>query len=424
MRKAKWMRPGRGSGAIGGTMGKKKQKKWMKLRHRLITGFLKIFLGPYCRLTYGVEMVPFREQGNRAYLILFNHTTAYDQFFVGMSFRGPVYYMATEDIFSMGWVSSLIRWLVEPIPIRKQTTDVKAVMNCIRVAREGGTIALAPEGNRTYSGRTGYMNPAIASLAKKLGLPIALYRIEGGYGVQPRWTDKLRRGKMKSYVARVIEPEEYANMTADQLMEEISKGLYVDEAVVDGLYKSNRRAEYMERALYVCPRCGFAEFASSGNHVSCKTCGMQVEYGEDKRLQGVGFDLPFEFMADWYAYQEDFVNGQDIGKLTDAPIFRDRADLSEVIVYERKVPLRQGVTIQLFGDRVVLDGGSEQEMIFPFAQTSAITVLGRNKMNIYFGDKIYQFKGEKSFNPLKYVHIYHRFKNIDRGNADGKFLGL
>ena len=180
----------------------------------------------------------------------------------------------------------------------------------------------------------------------------------------------------------------------------------------------------MERALYVCPRCGFAEFASSGNHVSCKTCGMQVEYGEDKRLKGVGVDLPFEFMADWYAYQEDFVNGQDIGKLTEAPIFRDRADLSEVIVYERKVPLRQGVTIQLFGDRVVLDGGSEQEMSFPFAQTSAITVLGRNKMNIYFGDKIYQFKGDRSFNALKYVHIYHRFKNIDRGNADGKFLGL
>ncbi|MBQ8670599.1 MAG: hypothetical protein IJ508_05080, partial [Oscillospiraceae bacterium] len=90
-------------------MGKKKQKKWMKLRHRLITGFLKIFLGPYCRLTYGVDMVPFKVQGNRPYLILFNHTTAYDQFFVAMSFRGAVYYMATEDIVSMGWVSSLIR---------------------------------------------------------------------------------------------------------------------------------------------------------------------------------------------------------------------------------------------------------------------------------------------------------------------------
>jgi hypothetical protein len=50
-------------------------------------------------------------------------------------------------------------------------------MNCLRVAREGGTIALAPEGNRTYSGKTEYMNPAIAALARKLALPIALYSV-------------------------------------------------------------------------------------------------------------------------------------------------------------------------------------------------------------------------------------------------------
>ena len=110
----------------------------------------------------------------------------FDQFFAGMSFKGPIYYMATEDIFSLGWVSDIIRFLVNPIPIKKQTGDLQATMTCLRVAREGGTIALAPEGNRTYSGRTEYMNPAIAGLAKKMNLPIALYRIEGGYGAQPR----------------------------------------------------------------------------------------------------------------------------------------------------------------------------------------------------------------------------------------------
>ena len=55
-----------------------------------------------------------------------------------------------------------------PIPIKKQTMDITAVKNCILVAREGGTICIAPEGNRTYSGRTEYMRPSIASLAKKL----------------------------------------------------------------------------------------------------------------------------------------------------------------------------------------------------------------------------------------------------------------
>ena len=159
---------------------KKKQEKWMKFRHRVVRNIAYALLYPYSKIRYGITIEKFKEQGDRPYLILLNHQTPFDQFFVGMAFKGPIYYMATEDIFSNGWVSSAIRWLVAPIPIKKQTTDVKAVITCIRVAKEGGTIAIAPEGNRTYSGKTEYIDPAIVALAKKLGLPIALYRLEGG----------------------------------------------------------------------------------------------------------------------------------------------------------------------------------------------------------------------------------------------------
>ena len=167
-----------------------KKQTWIKMRHRIVTEILRMILTPYSRIKYGIRVERFREQEKRPYLILMNHQTPFDQFFVGMAFRGPVYYLATEDIFSNGWVSSLIRYLAAPIPIKKQTMDVKAVMACLRVAREGGTIAIAPEGNRTYSGRTEYMSPAIAPLARKMKMPIALYRLEGGYGVQPRCCHK------------------------------------------------------------------------------------------------------------------------------------------------------------------------------------------------------------------------------------------
>ena len=130
---------------------------------------------------------------------------------------------------------------------------MQAVLTCIRVAKEGGTIAIAPEGNRTYSGRTEYMNPAIAGLARKLKLPIALYRIEGGYGVQPRWSDGTRKGRMRAYVSRVIEPEEYANLSADELGDLIKEGLHVDENCENGLFRSVKKAEYLERCFYVCP---------------------------------------------------------------------------------------------------------------------------------------------------------------------------
>ena len=403
---------------------KPKTKKWIRFRHRVVRNIAFAVLYPYARLKYGITIQRFREQGDRPYLILLNHQTAFDQFFVGMAFRGPVYYMATEDIFSLGWVSSLIRYLVAPIPIKKQTTDVQAVMNCLRIAKEGGTLCIAPEGNRTYSGRTEYMNPAIAPLAKKLKLPVALFRLEGGYGVQPRWSDGVRRGKMRGYVSQVIEPEEVAALSNDELYARIRDGLAVHEDCVSGTFTSKNTAQYLERAIYVCPYCGLSEFESHGDTVTCKTCGRQVRYLPTKELQGVGFDFPFPFVAQWYQHQQDYVNQLDVMAYCEQPMFRDRACLSEVIVYKKKNVLREDAAFALYGDRIVIDEGGENALVMPFQEISAISVLGRNKLNLYHNQRVYQVKGGKRFNALKYVNIFYRHRNISKGDTNGKFLGL
>ena len=402
----------------------KKQKKWLRFRHRVVRNIAYVILYPYSRIKYGITVDKFTEQEKRPYLVLLNHQTPFDQFFAGMSFKGPIYYLATEDIFSKGWISSLIRWLVAPIPIKKQATDISAVMNCIRVAKEGGTICIAPEGNRTYSGRTEYMSPTIAPLAKKLKLPIVLYRIEGGYGAQPRWSDGVRKGKMHSYVHRVIQPEEYGAMTNEELMQAIETGLFVDEAVADGCFEARNRAQYLERAVYVCPYCGLSVFESHGHEVKCTKCERIVRYERDKRLTGVGYEFPFDFVGPWYDYQKDFVNALDTREYVDTPMYRDRANVLEVIVYKEKRILQKDAAISLYGDRVVVNEGTDREMRLPFEEVTAVSVLGRNKLNIYHDHHVYQFKGDKRFNALKYVNIYYRHKNIIRGDENGQFLGL
>ena len=403
---------------------KKKKEKWIKFRHHVVRNVGYVVLYLYTKMRYGVTIEKFKEQEKRPYLILLNHQTVFDQFFVGMSMKGPVYYVATEDIFSNGFVSSLIRYLVAPIPIKKQTTDVQAVKTCYKVAKEGGTIAIAPEGNRTYSGKTEYMNPAIAGLARTLKLPILLYRIEGGYGVQPRWSDVIRRGKMRAYVSEVILPEEYKEMTNEELFARIEKGLYVNEAVVDVEYQHKKRAEYLERAIYVCPYCGLSKWESQGTTAKCTTCNRTISYEPTKEIRGVGFDFPFRFMADWYEYQKNFVNDLDVMDYINQPMFRDTASLSEVIVYKKKIKLRDNVSFALYGDRIVIDEGSKKELTFEFDDVNALAVLGRNKCNIYHNGKVYQVKSDKRFNALKYVNIYYRYKNTRKGDCDVKFLGL
>ncbi len=397
-----------------------KKTTWSKGRLAVDTWLAGLVLIPYCRWKYGLTVVPFPDGKKHPYLILLNHQTPFDQFFVGMSFDGPVYYMATEDIFSIGWVSSLIRWLVAPIPIKKGTTDAQSVKNCIRVAREGGTIAIAPEGNRTYSGKTEYMNPTIAALAKKLGLPIALFKIEGGYGVQPRWSDVVRKGSMSAYVSQVIEPQEYQSMTTGELFSRIQEGLYVNEARADREFYHPRRAEYLERMAYVCPYCGLSKFESRREVIECMSCHRKVVYEPSTRLTGVGFDFPFAFVNDWYEYQQDFVRKLDLGQYLEVPMFQDTARVSEVIVKKRKRLLRKAACIRLYGDRILLD----DDMALQFEDVYAAAVMGRNKLNIYHRDMIYQFKGSKRFNAMKYVNIFYHYKNTKKGDGNGEFLGL
>ena len=164
------------------TKTKTKSKKWILPRHGLVVRLVAPALLLWAKLKYHIKVTRCPELRKQQCLIVMNHQTAFDQFFVSLAaFPRHVYFIASEDIFNLGFLSTLLRWAVAPIPIKKQTTDVNAVRNCIKVAREGGTICLAPEGNRTFSGLPCYSNPAITPLVKKLGLPLAIFRIEGGY---------------------------------------------------------------------------------------------------------------------------------------------------------------------------------------------------------------------------------------------------
>ena len=393
----------------------KKNTTWLKFRHKVVVALLAPIFGVYVRLKYGVKILPFKDK--RPHLIIMNHQTAYDQFFVSLSLMRPVYYLASEDIFSIGWLSRLIEWLVAPIPIKKQTMDLQAVKNCIKVAKEGGTIALAPEGNRTYHGKNVYMSPAIAGLTKKLGLPLAIYRIDGGYGIHPRWSDVVRKGKMQAGVARVIEPEEYAELSNAELFKIIETELYADEAKVTGRFEHQKNAEFLERVVYVCPWCGLSEFESHDDVIHCKKCGKKIRHLPTKELEGIDCDFPHKFVADWYDAQQKFVNGLDLLSMTETPIYEETASFSKVHPYKHKELIKNDAIVRLYGDRITVD-----DHVFPF-ETDTVVILGKNKLNLYHEKDLFQLKGSPRFNGLKYLNFYHRHKN-QLGGQHGEFLGL
>ena len=127
-------------------------------------------------------------------------------------------------------------------------------------------------------------------------------------------------------------------------------------------------------------------------------------------------------MLDWYKYQENYINSLDTLSMTDKPIIRDTCSLYQVSLYSKKKLIAENVELTLYGDRIEMSGGFRD--VFKFAELDTITILGKNKLDIYRADMVYQIQSNKRFNALKYLNLFHRYKNLTSEVQNGSFLGL
>ena len=306
-----------------------------------------------------------------------------------------------------------MEWAVAPIPIKKSTQDLSAIKNIMQVVKEGGTICIFPEGNRTYSGCTEYIKPAITKLIKMTGLPVILMNLQGGYGKEPRWSTKSRKGKVTCTVKRIIEADEYKQMSPADFYNAVTQDLYINDTNSESSFKSKNRAEYAERLLYVCPGFDVSSFCSNGNIISFKKCGLSAEFTEKLKIKPCDSNqqiLPYTTIKEWYDSQEHFIENLNLQNYQDTPAFSEKVRLYKVRLYKKKILIDKDCALDLFSNRYEIIYSSEK-IIMNYDEVKAVSVLGRNKLNIYFKNEVFQIKSDKRFNAVKYLHFYHHYKN-------------
>lgn len=390
-----------------------KKTKWVKRRHARVFAFLRVVMRPFCRLRYGFRA----ERCNLpkgSYLIVSNHQMALDQFFLSLSFSFPIYFIASDDIFNLK-ISPLIEYLVAPIPKSKSFADITAIMNVFRVIKEGGAVGVCPEGNRTISGGQWEMGDAIAKLAKSLKVPLVIHNVCGGYGTDPRWGHGVRKGRMRGFVRRVVSAEELAALSVEEVFTIIKNELTVDDTQSGIAFRSRKRAEYIERALYLCPQCGgVSTIVSRKAAFRCKQCNCASTYTPYLKISPPV--RQFDRIYEWFEWErEEIVNKVLAGEA----------------VSDKEILFRESVKFQkkkkLAGDRVAIDAHhltvshKDGQSVYPLDEISALTMLGKKKFNFYHGGKILQVKGGKRFCAIKYVHIFEGLRQR-RSNSDGREL--
>ena len=286
----------------------KPRKKYNLLRHKFWFGIGKPLTLAYLKIIAG-----FRRSKNsltkRPYMILCNHACDLDPLMVINSVPGVVHALASDHLFKHPVFGKFVAHIAGPIPIVRAQMDVKSIQEAMQVRKDGGSLLIFPEANCCFSSKTSYIAPSIAKLVKKFKMPLALFNVRGSYLTRPRWSCSWRKGRTSCELVRVIEPEELAAMSVDEIYEAICEALSFNEMEYQRgkmiPFKGHDLMDGAERMLYQCPECGrIMTMKSEGDGIYCTECGYRVRMNEYGFFEGdnVIFDA-FDKWDDWQREQ-------------------------------------------------------------------------------------------------------------------------
>jgi 1-acyl-sn-glycerol-3-phosphate acyltransferase len=163
---------------------------------------------------FGVHNVP--EKGGA--LLVCNHQSFFDPLLAGIPLSREAHFMARDSLFHNPVFGRLIK-SVNSFPVRRNSADLGAIKEAMRRLKQGRILILFPEGTRSPDGKIGVMFPGMAAIAKKVCVPVIPTIIDGMYQAWPRNRKLPGVGDVIVEYDQPIMPAEYADLTADQLMD-------------------------------------------------------------------------------------------------------------------------------------------------------------------------------------------------------------
>lgn len=372
-------------------------------RHRLTYKVLVPIVRVYLRLQFNYR---YEDIGKieGPYLLVANHNLELDPALIGVAVGKQLYFVASEHLLRKGIATWALMRYFKPIIHKKGKQGAQTIKQMIRTLKEGHSVCIFPEGNRSFNGVTMEMLPAIGRMARISGAKLVTYRVEGGYLTQPRWSLSLRRGRMQGRLIREYSVEELKTMTDEQVNKAIREDLYEDAYATQErdpvAFRGKNLALGMEATLFTCPECGKSgTLHSDATHLFCD-CGFKAEYDvygyltdgngrkytitELDRMQRAALEAALE------SYEGE------------APIFSDRVTCYDIDGNHETAGEQNG-TIEAYADRLEICGRS-----VPYGKVQGMAIYSRNALIIHFEGKEghVEIKSDKTFCALKYLYLY------------------
>ncbi|MDD2431571.1 MAG: 1-acyl-sn-glycerol-3-phosphate acyltransferase [Firmicutes bacterium] len=378
--------------------------------YRILWFIIKPFMSRIYNFKYDIA-----KPKNTPFIVLSNHVTNLDPILVGLSFPQQMYFVASEHLFRIRFVSSILKFLVAPILRVKARTEMHTAIAILRTLKNGNNVCMFAEGSCSWNGETGVITEATAKLVKKSGKALITYRLTGGYFTQPRWGKFKRRGQMEGRIIKEYSPEEISLMSDETLYNCIKNDLYVnafeDNAKAKIQFKGKNPAEYLETSLFICPKCHkIGSLKSDGDRFFC-SCGLSLRYTTLGLFESLTEkEAPFKCILEWDKWQRNFIiQKTDFHKNLpqNTPILSDKNQMLYSFETGTKTQQVGEGDLILYNDRLVLqDTNTGQKISFLLKDITDMAVIQRTLLTFSVkGKQFYEIKSKHPRASIKYPLI-------------------
>ena len=277
-------------------------------------------------------------------------------------------------------------------------------------------------GNRSFFGEECTIKQGVGKLAKKMGVPVVIVQLRGGYNAKPRWKSRPNKGKMRASMIRYISTEELAAISAEQMEEIIKRELYFNEfewnATEQIVFRGRYKAEFLERVLFYCPECKSLDcLGSKRNDFYCTSCGMRVKINSTGFFERINNaeNCP-NTILEWSKIQLEYIKSINYSDYLEKPLFSDQNVRLSYVIRSKKDELMGKGAIELFGDKIRICGKD-----FEVTKLKDMSIQNYNRLIIYSDEGEFTVDMTKYGNAVKYMICGYHLKNITQNIENGHY---
>lgn len=346
------------------------------------------------------------DQIDGPFLLLSNHSHGIDFIMLSSSFPFHLKWVTGAYLFKMNaFVHYVVNSIAQCIAKEQGKSDLSTIIEMKKALAGGSVVGLFPEGTRTWDGDSiPSSGSVLAKLVCYLKVPVMIVSCEGTYACKPRWAMRESKGPVFINLKALLRPSEFLTLKIEKLEEKLDSLLFFsNDQWQDShhiAYKSDHKAEGLQRVLYACPKClSIGTHTASGNRMKCSCCGAETEVDEFQKLHSEA--TPMTTVHQWHLWEQTLLDSPDTVFKPEEGVLLQVGDIDQYKTVSKHITISadsKAITVQC-NDR------DRKKYEFALNQITSIAINAKQTLEFFIGHDLFRIRLKEDGCALKYREL-------------------